>query len=112
MAGLSAIGAFFASSETTVFSLLAEWFETRTATDDPRAHVLKGLHDDPHRLLATLRVGNGGVNVAIASIMTINVAGYRSSGLTIVVTTVVTRLLILVFGEIASRVVGLGSAET
>lgn len=109
--GLLALSAFFSSSETAVFSLPAEWFDRQMATGDQRATVLKRLHDDPHRLLITLLIGNNIVNVAISSIMTVLVASYFQPGPAVVVATIATSLLILLFGEIVPKSYGLGNAE-
>ncbi|WP_435099185.1 CNNM domain-containing protein [Halorubrum sp. N11] len=108
---LLALSAFFSSSETAIFSLPAEWFEQQAATNDRRGNVLKELYDDPHRLLVTLLVGNNVVNIAISSIVTVLVASYLPSGVAIVVTTVCTSVLVLVFGEIVPKAFGLGNAE-
>jgi Mg2+/Co2+ transporter CorB len=108
---LLSLSAFFSSSETAVFSLPREWIEREATTDDPRARVLKELHDDPHRLLVTLLVGNNIVNIAISSIMTVLVATYLSAGPAVIATTVITSFLILIFGEIVPKAFGLGNAE-
>lgn len=73
---------------------------------------MKDLHDDPHRLLVTLLVGNNIVNIAISSITTVLVASYLSPGPAVVVTTVLTSFLILIFGEIVPKAFGLGNAES
>ncbi|OYR41561.1 CNNM domain-containing protein [Halorubrum sp. Hd13] len=109
---LLGFSAFFSSSETAIFSLPAEWFERQADSDDPRGHVLKELYDDPHRLLVTLLVGNNVVNIAISSIVTVLVASHLPSGAAVVVTTVCTSVLVLVFGEIVPKAFGLGNAET
>lgn len=111
VAVLLTLSAFFSSSETAVFSLPREWIEQQATTDDPRARVLKELHDDPHRLLVTLLVGNNVVNIAISSIVTVLVAGYLSPGPAVVATTAVTSVLVLIFGEIVPKAFGLGNAE-
>ncbi|WP_411964934.1 DUF21 domain-containing protein [Haloferax sp. YSMS24] len=108
---LLSMSAFFSSSETAVFSLPREWIEQQATTDDRRAHILKDLSDDPHRLLVTLLVGNNIVNIAISSITTVLVASYLSPGQTVVVTTVLTSSLILIFGEIVPKAFGLGNAK-
>ncbi|ESP87693.1 CNNM domain-containing protein [Candidatus Halobonum tyrrellensis] len=104
--------AFFSSSETAIFSLPPEWVERQATTDDRRARVLKELHDDPHRLLVTLLVGNNIVNVAISSIVTVLVAESLPTGPAVVVTTVVTSVLLLIGGEIVPKSVGLANART
>ncbi|WP_132057713.1 CNNM domain-containing protein [Halorussus amylolyticus] len=103
--------AFFSSSETAVFSLSREWVDRQATTDDRRAHVLKELLDDSHRLLVTLLVGNNIVNIAISSIVTVLVASYLPPGPAIVVTTLVTSVLVLIFGEIVPKAFGLANAE-
>ncbi|GCF13700.1 hypothetical protein Harman_16350 [Haloarcula mannanilytica] len=108
---LLGLSAFFSSSETAVFSLPRDWIEQQAATDDRRAAVLKELHDNPHRLLVTLLVGNNIVNIAISSIMTVLVASYLQPGPAVVATTVITSFLILIFGEIVPKAFGLGNAE-
>ena len=112
VAVLLAFSTFFSSSETAIFSLPTEWFERRAAADDPRGAVLKELHDDPHRLLVTLLVGNNVVNIAISSIVTVLIASYLQPGAAIAATTLCTSVLVLVFGEIVPKAFGLGNAET
>ena len=109
---LLSLSAFFSSSETAVFSLPREWIEQQSRTGDHRARTLKDMHDDPHRLLVTLLVGNNIVNIAISSITTVLVASYLSPGPAIVVTTALTSILILIFGEIVPKAYGLGNAKT
>ncbi|WP_418281086.1 CNNM domain-containing protein [Halorubrum sp. DTA98] len=108
---LLAVSAFFSSSETAIFSLSPEWFDAQAATGDPRGRTLKELHDDPHRLLVTLLVGNNVVNIAISSIVTVLVASSLPSGSAVVVTTLFTSVLVLIFGEIVPKSFGLGNAE-
>lgn len=103
--------AFFSSSETAIFSLPQAWVDQQATTADRRAHVLQQLRDDPHRLLVTLLVGNNVVNVAISSNVTVLVAEYLPAGPAVVVTTVFTSFLLLIFGEIVPKSFGLANAE-
>lgn len=104
--------AFFSSSETAIFSLPKGWVDRQAAaTTDRRATLLKELSDDPHRLLVTLLVGNNIVNVAISSVITLVVAGYLPASSTLVVATLVTSVLVLVFGEIVPKAYGLANAQ-
>jgi Mg2+/Co2+ transporter CorB len=57
-------------------------------------------------------VGNNVVNIAISSILTVLVAGFLDPGPAVVATTVVTSVLILIFGEIVPKAFGLGNAES
>ncbi|WP_459192621.1 DUF21 domain-containing protein [Halosimplex sp. J119] len=107
---LLACSAFFSSSETAIFSLPKAWIDEQAEHSD-RARVLQGLVEDPHRLLVTLLVGNNVVNVAISSIVTVLVTSYLEPGPAVVVATLVTSTLVLLFGEIVPKSVGLGNAE-
>ena len=102
--------AFFSSSETAIFSLPREWIDEQAGASD-RGRTLQTLAADPHRLLVTLLVGNNVVNVAISSIVTVLVTGYPEAGPAVVVATVVTSTLVLLFGEIVPKSVGLANAE-
>ena len=104
--------AFFSSSEIAIFSLSTEWIDQQAATDDASARLLQELRSNPHRLLVTLLVGNNIVNIAISSIITVLVVSYVPAGTAVVVTTLVTSLVILIFGEIVPKAFGLGNAET
>lgn len=108
---LLGVSAFFSSSEIALFSLPEAWFEEQATADDHRAAVLTALHADPHRLLVTLLVGNNVVNIAISSIVAVIVSGFLTPGASVVVTTLLTSFLILLFGEIVPKVYGLGNAE-
>jgi Mg2+/Co2+ transporter CorB len=108
---LLAFSAFFSSSETAIFSLPEDWFDEQAAAGDSRAHVLTDLYSDPHRLLVTLLVGNNIVNIALTSIMTVLVTSVFQPGPAVVVTTVLTSVLVLVFGEIVPKAFGLGNAR-
>jgi Mg2+/Co2+ transporter CorB len=103
--------AFFSSSETAIFSVPAEWV-AESAAKGGDARTLADLRDDPHRLLVTLLVGNNVVNVAISSIVTVLVVRNLPPGPAVAVTTVVTSVLVLVFGEIVPKSYGLGNAES
>ena len=105
---LLACSAFFSSSETAIFSLPSA-AET-TGDDDPRVRTLTALREDPHRLLVTLLVGNNVVNVAISSIVTVLVARSLDPGPAVVAATILTSVLVLVFGEIVPKAYGLGNA--
>jgi Mg2+/Co2+ transporter CorB len=108
---LLVVSAFFSSSETAIFSLSREWIDSQSGSSDIRGRALTELHDDPHRLLVTLLVGNNVVNIAISSLMTVIVAGYLSPGPAVVTTTLATSFLVLVFGEIVPKAYGLGNAK-
>ena len=102
--------AFFSSSETAIFTVPAEWVTSQAGNDDG-GRTLATLRKNPHRLLVTLLVGNNVVNVAISSIVTVLVVQNLPPGPAVVATTVITSVLVLVFGEIVPKSYGLGNAE-
>ena len=106
------LSAFFSSSEIAIFSLSTEQVDQQAATGDADARLLQELYSNPHRLLVTLLVGNNIVNIAISSIITVLVVSYLPAGTAVVVTTLLTSLVILIFGEIVPKAFGLGNAET
>ena len=109
---LVGVSAFFSSSETAIFTLSESWFESSSSTDDARFATLRGLRDDPHRLLVTLLVGNNVVNVAIASITTLVFTEHLPAGVAVSASTVVASAVVLIFGEIVPKSYGLGHAES
>ena len=108
---LLALSAFFSSSETAIFSLPVALIEDMAASGDPRGARLKSLRDDPHRLLVTILIGNNVVNVAISSIVTVLLATYFRPGVAVVAATVTVSVVVLIFGEIVPKSVGLGNAR-
>jgi len=109
---LLGVSALFSSSEIALFSLPESWVDHHTAAGDRDAAALGELLSDPHRLLVTLLVGNNVVNIAISSILAVLVASVLDPGPAVVVTTVVTSVVILVFGEIVPKAFGLENAES
>ncbi|WP_256297025.1 CNNM domain-containing protein [Haloarchaeobius salinus] len=107
---LVCLSAFFSSSETAIFSLPVEQLTEHAASGDGRAAQLAELREDPHRLLVTLLVGNNVVNVAISSITTALLVESFSTGVAVVLATVVASATVLVFGEIVPKSYGLGNA--
>ncbi|MDX1746098.1 MAG: DUF21 domain-containing protein [Halobacteriales archaeon] len=110
--GLLVLSAFFSSSETAIFSLPVSWIDEQAATGEPRAKLLQGLRNDPHRLLVTLLVGNNVVNVAISSIVTVLLTRMLPTGTAVVAATILVSVVVLIFGEIVPKSVGLGNAQS
>jgi CBS domain containing-hemolysin-like protein len=107
---LVCLSAFFSSSETAIFSLPVEQLTEHAESGDSRATQLAAMREDPHRLLVTLLVGNNVVNVAISSITTALLVESFSTGVAVVLATVVASATVLVFGEIVPKSYGLGNA--
>lgn len=105
------MSAFFSSSETAIFTLSEEWLAEHDTPGDRRMDALRKLRGDPHRLLVTILVGNNVVNVAIASLTTVTLIEVLPAGIAVSAATVLTSVVVLVFGEIVPKSYGLGRAE-
>ncbi len=109
---LLSLSAFFSSSESAIFSLPDKSMQPATETSSRESRTLHELRANPHRLLVTLLVGNNLVNIAITSIITLLIARFVPPGYTVVIATLCVSVLILVFGEIVPKSLGLGHAES
>lgn len=109
---LVALSAFFSSSESAIFSLPEEGSPEERDDQSPNSKALARLRADPHRLLVTLLVGNNLVNIALTSIITLLVTSVVPPALTVVAATLVSTVLVLMFGEIVPKSYGLGHAES
>jgi putative hemolysin len=106
------LSAFFSSSEIAMFSLASHRVE-KLAEQSTTGKVLKGLRDDPHRLLVTILVGNNLVNIAMSSIATGLLTFYLGNGgLAVVISTVGITALVLLFGESAPKSYAIENTES
>jgi putative hemolysin len=105
LAILLCFSAFFSGSETALFSL-SRLKVRQMATDpsSPRRLVAKML-SNPHRLLATILLGNMLVNVASSSLGENITHHFFSGGMALFVTVLAMTLLILFFGEIMPKII-------
>ncbi|QLC33682.1 HlyC/CorC family transporter [Halarchaeum sp. CBA1220] len=104
--------AFFSSAEIATFSLQLHRIQSLASTGDARATALHALREDPNRLLVTILVGNNVVNVAFSTIIATLTVSLLPAGSAIVAATVVTSVLVLLFGEIAPKAYGVAHAES
>ncbi|MBP2250416.1 CBS domain containing-hemolysin-like protein [Halarchaeum solikamskense] len=104
--------AFFSSAEIAAFSLQWHRIQSLAAGGDPRAGALRDLREDPNRLLVTILVGNNVVNVAFSTVIATLTVALLPPGPAIVAATVVTSVLVLLFGEVAPKAYGVAHAES
>jgi putative hemolysin len=97
--------AFFSSAETSVLTLSRVKLSHRARKKDKRAMLLTRLLERPEEFLSTILVGNNLVNVAAASVATYLLTRFfhGSEGTLLVVSSLMTTLIILVFGEITPK---------
>jgi CBS domain containing-hemolysin-like protein len=110
---LTAVSAFFSSSELAVFSVPTHRIDSFVATDVPGARALSALRADSHRFLVTALVSNNVANIAAASVATAVFVRFGfSGGQAATGSTLVTSVFVIVFGEIAPKSYAVANAET
>lgn len=105
--------AFFSSAETSLLTVSRIKLTHRAKKKDKKAMLLVHLMEKPEEFLSTILIGNNLVNVAAASVATYLFTLYfrGSEGTLLVVSTLLTTLLLLVFGEITPKSYGYRHAE-
>lgn len=106
---LVVLSAFFSATETAYNSLSIAKIKA-LAENNKKARMVLKLSDDYNKLLSTVLVGNNIVNIALASISTVFFINFfENSGATI--STVVTTIVVLIFGEITPKSLAKESPE-
>ena len=108
---LTAISAFFSSSELAVFSVARHRIDSLVAAKTPGAGALARLRDNPHRFLVTALVSNNVANIAAASVATAVLVQFLPAGQAATGATVFTSFFVIVFGEIAPKSYAVANAE-
>ncbi len=107
------ISAFFSASETAIISLPRTRLMHLVETGKPGARRVSSLLERPEKLLATILLSNNLVNTAAAALATaIAISLVDNQNLAVLVATIVTTLLLLVFGETMPKTVAWSRAET
>ncbi|MGM0606390.1 MAG: hemolysin family protein [Halobacteriota archaeon] len=112
IAVLIGLSAFFSSSEIAFFSLPQHRIESMVEENVLHAETVKGLTDNPHRLLVTILVGNNIVNIAMSSIATALFAIYLTQGQAVLAATFGITAIVLLFGESAPKSYAVENTET
>jgi len=108
---LIALSAFFSSSETAFTSVGRIRLHNEAENGDKRAGQALGLQEQFDSLLSTILIGNNLVNIASSSIATLFFVQISPTyGPTIA--TIVTTLLLLIFGEITPKLLAKISPES
>ena len=109
LVALTAVSAFFSSTEISIFSLENHRVERM---EGHGIEALRRLRADPHRLLVTILVGNNFVNAAIAAVTTALLTRSLSATDAALVSTFVVGTVVLVFGEIVPKSYAVANAES
>jgi len=111
LAILLCFSAFFSGSETALFSLGRLKVRQMTTSPSSRKRLVAKMLSNPHRLLATILVGNMLVNVASSSLGENITHYFFSGGTALLVAVLAMTLLILLFGEIMPKIIAVERPE-
>jgi len=109
---LLGLSAFFSSSEIAMFAFPNHRLEAVIEERKPGSKTLKGLKENPHRLLVTILVGNNLVNIAMSSIATGLLALFVSQSQAVFMATFGITALVLLFGESAPKSYAVDNTES
>jgi len=109
---LIGLSGFFSSSEIAFFSLPQHRIESMVDEGVKHANTVKGLKDNPHRLLVTILVGNNIVNIAMSSIATALFGLYLTQGQAVIAATFGITAVVLLFGESAPKSYAVENTES
>ncbi len=97
--------AFFSSAETSVLSLNKIKLNLRANKNEKKAVMLKKILNAPEEFFSTILIGNNFVNIAAASISTVLFTHLLTANekLTLLISTVATTIIVLIFAEIIPK---------
>ena len=102
---LLALSAYFSATETAFSTFNRIRMKGLAENGNKRARLVLDLADDYDRLLSTILVGNNIVNIALTTLATMFFADLilHSENLAATVSTIVTTVAVLIFGEISPK---------
>lgn len=112
MVVLVMLSAFFSATETSFSSLNRTRLKSLADNGNKKAARALKLVDNYDDLLSTILIGNNIVNIGLASIATVFFVELLGGGAGPSVSTVVTTVVVLVFGEISPKSMAKESPET
>lgn len=111
---LLALSALFSGSETALFSLSPVRLRQLREKGVKKADLVQRLVDDGQRVLSTLLVGNTAVNIWLTSLVTtsfLKMLNSYGAQVASAVATVVTTVLLLIFGEVTPKSIAATAPE-
>lgn len=106
-----AMSAYFSATETAFSSLNRIRVKNMAEHGNKKAWLVLKLSDNYDSLLSTILIGNNIVNIACTSLMTILCVKMFDEDLGATISTVVTTIVILIFGEVSPKSIAKESAE-
>lgn len=105
------MSAFFSSTETAFSSLNRIRVKSLAEKGDKRAALVLRLSDQYDKLLSTILIGNNIVNIASASVATVLFIRWAGEETGPSLSTIVTTVVVLIFGEISPKTLAKESPE-
>lgn len=105
------MSAFFSSTETAFSSLNRIRVKNLAEKGDKRAALVLRLSDQYDKLLSTILIGNNIVNIASASVATVLFIRWAGEETGPSLSTIVTTVVVLIFGEISPKTLAKESPE-
>lgn len=102
MFALLAMSAFFSASETSFSGVSRSRLKVMAEDGNKKADLVLHMSQDYDKLLSTILVGNNIVNIGLSSLATVWFTSMLKSG-GASVSTIVTTVLVLIFGEITPK---------
>ena len=106
------MSAYFSATETAFSSLNRIRIKNMAEKGNKRAMLVLKLSDNYDSLLSTILIGNNIVNIACTSLMTILCVKMWDEDMGATLSTVITTVVILIFGEVSPKSIAKESAET
>ncbi len=109
---LVTMSAYFSATETAFSSFNRIRLKNMAEEGDKRAQLVMSLSARYDRLLSTILVGNNIVNILLASLSTVFFVGLYGSGTGTTLATIVSTVVVLIFGEISPKSLAKDHAES
>ena len=106
------LSAFFSATETAFSSLNKTRLKSMSENGNRKAERALRLAENYDELLSTILIGNNIVNIGLASIATIFFVDLLGGGAGPSVSTIVTTVVVLIFGEISPKSMAKESPES
>ena len=100
------LSAYFSATETSFTSLNRIRMKNMAEKGDKRAELVLKLLENFDKLLSTILVGNNIVNIGLSSLATVLFIKLLGGDSGATVSTIVTTIVVLIFGEVCKRIPG------
>ena len=106
------LSAYFSATETSFTSLNRIRMKNMAEKGDKRAELVLKLLENFDKLLSTILVGNNIVNIGLSSLATVLFIKLLGGDSGATVSTIVTTIVVLIFGEVSPKSIAKESPET